>query len=209
MKLINIKNMDKKTCGMNLFWILFWILFSIAFLGIGIQFIFNHRNRLSGCSQTVQGTIVELNKRTFSKGRKYTPVVEFAVNGNMVKVTSSLTKSSTSLKVGDNVIVHFNPQTGDMWIEGYDNNFTAYLLGVILAFPGTMIGLLVVLGGILGIRGRILNGLIIFSFIGEITCGLIFIINGIIENTKEMLLPFIAGGIIIFMYIILKNRVKQ
>lgn len=151
----------------------FFILFSLVFAGVGSLLISVDKSRQTECSETAQGRIVEIKKRNTIKGWRCAPVVEYLVNGEKVRKTSTLLKTSTNLNVGDSVVVHYSPRTGEMWIQEYDGHFTL-MLGIIFFFAGAMVGILVVLAGILGIRGRWLKGVIIFFILGE---GFIFLIG--------------------------------
>lgn len=196
------KKMDKAIRGICIF----FIVFSFIFMGVGGLLISVDRSQQAECAETAQGTIVEIQKSRSIKKWRHRPVVEYLGNGEKVRAISTLSKSSTNLKVGDSVVVHYSPRTGEMWIEGYDDRFIL-LLGVAFAFTGTMIGLLVLVAGILGRRGRVLKGVIIFFAAGE---GLL-LIKGMVEgfrgsNKQDMLLQFIVASVIACLFLIFKLK---
>lgn len=185
---------------------IFFLLFSVLFIGVGCVMLSVERNQQAECSETAQANIVEIKDRHSGKHWRHAPVVTYMANGEMVKVTAKTWKTSTNLKVGDAVTVHYSPRTEELWIEGYDGHFSL-MLAIPFLYTGAMIGLLVLVAGILGIRGRVLKGTIIFFALG---LGLIWIVTMVNafrgSNQQEMLLQSVVAGVIAFAFFKFKVR---
>lgn len=127
------------------------LIIGLIFLSIGLGIKHNRKKKLSNCSETTKGKIIDIVKRKHNDDgtASYTfhPVIEYNVNNQKYVKTSTFGTRPSKYEVGQEVEIHYNPDNCDTYyIEG-DN--TQKKLGTIFTTIGIIILLVAIVVAII------------------------------------------------------------
>lgn len=131
------------------------LLLGIIFLSIGLGIKHNRKKKLSNCSETTKGKIIDIVKRTYNgTGDDWTasytfhPVIEYNVNNQKYVKTSNFGTNPSKYEAGQKVEIHYNPDNCDTYYIGGENTqkklgtiFTT--IGIIILFVAVVVAIIV------------------------------------------------------------------
>lgn len=138
--------MNKITSKENRLTIIIALIFLLSFGTAGVLILVSSIQKKVNCSENTKGIVIE-NRRSYSNGKhKYSPIVQFEVDGKINIVKSNVAASPKTFDEGDTVTIFYNPKNvNEIWIKGHFS-FAFIFLGIILLVVGVGIFIVIIHG---------------------------------------------------------------
>lgn len=113
------------------------IIFGIVFIGVAVFLYYKDIDLTKKCTEEVKATVIELEEEYDSDQEGatsyiYYPVVEYEVNGKVVKARMNKGSNPPEYNVNDKVTILYNPNKTDQFIVKGDNsnNLFMFIFGI-------------------------------------------------------------------------------
>lgn len=183
-----------------------------VFVIIGVSTIWYHTcwwavKKVVRCTERTEGIVIDLHK-SFSSGRNRTisPIVEYYINDKPIK--GLFNYSGLGYKVGDKVIVYYNPDNQDFYLGNVGYKWITILPAIFGIFLIVATPSLVIYSIVMNGKGAFLTPLIKWYCIisGILILGVLgYLIFIMFYNIEDLLMMIFTILIFILFYKIIKH----